>query len=94
MMPMRSPIREPLGDELIEAREHVADVAAAHVADDERRELPPATSRAAHVGIEDRVAVLDQREGAVARRGVLEGPDGAAVDVQDRREGRLAPRRA
>ena len=41
MMPRRSGSARPSLDELIEARQHVADVAAAHVAHDERGELRP-----------------------------------------------------
>ena len=56
-------------------------------------ELLPAPGRAARVRLEDRVAVLDQREDALLGRVVLERPDRPAVHVQDRREGRLAARR-
>ena len=91
-MPMPLGIGEARRDELVEAREHVADIAAAHVAHDEPGEFAAAAGRSAHVRLEHRVAALDQRETAVARRGVDEGPDRTAVDVQDRGEGRLAPR--
>ena len=75
---------------MVDPREQVPGVGAAHVADDLRGEIPSPSPRAARVGLEHRVATRQEEPREGSRPGIGERPHRTAVDVEDQRERPLA----